>query len=514
MQRPDVSGFYDQETNTLTYLVADPATGSAVIIDPVLSLDLVHASFDDDAIKPVLEAVAKRGLKVTRVLETHLHADHATASRRLRDRFDVPVCIGEGVRKNLPLFRDLYDARDVDVDGAQFDMLFRDGDVFSIGELNATVMATPGHTPGCVTYVIGDAAFVGDCLFMPDFGSARCDFPGGDARTLYRSVRRILDLPPETRLFTCHDYQPGGRELAFETTVAEQRRSNVHVRDGVTEDAFVEMRNRRDSDLSLPRLILPAVQVNIRAGALPPVQSNGRRYLTLPLGNFAGLEDDMTDICLKPTDLIDSDHPDVIAYAEKAGKGEPDPKQRAINLYYAVRDDFRYDPYSVDMTEDHFRASACMERGYGFCITKAGFLAAVARASGIPARLGFADVRNHLSTERMREKMGTDLFCYHGFTELFIDGKWVKATPAFNLELCEKFGVLPLEFDGETDSVFHPFTADGAKHMEYVTDRGSRNDMPFQEISDCFREIYPYMFDEDGSGGADFAAEAAQESQS
>ncbi|WP_416897480.1 MAG: transglutaminase-like domain-containing protein [Minwuia sp.] len=218
-----------------------------------------------------------------------------------------------------------------------------------------------------------------------------------------------------------------------------------------------------------------------------------------------------TSDCLDPTDLIDSDHPAVVAYAEQAGKGETDPKQRAINLYYAVRDDFRYDPYDVTMTPDHFRASACLDRGYGFCITKAGLLAAVARASGIPARLGFADVRNHLSTERMREKMGTDLFSYHGFTELKIDGKWVKATPAFNIELCEKFGVLPLEFDGETDSVFHPFTADGAKHMEYVKDRGSRDDMPFEEISDCFRTQYPYMFDNQIEG--DFHAEAEAETR-
>jgi transglutaminase-like putative cysteine protease len=222
----------------------------------------------------------------------------------------------------------------------------------------------------------------------------------------------------------------------------------------------------------------------------------------------------MTDSneCLGPTDMIDSDNPAVIAYARKAAKGETDPKQRALNLYYAVRDDFRYDPYTVSMTRDHFRASACLERGYGFCITKAGFLAAVARAEGIPARLGFADVRNHLSTEKMREQMETDLFYYHGYTELKIDGKWVKATPAFNLALCEKFGVLPLEFDGENDSIFHPLTADGQKHMEYVNERGSRDDMPFDEISDCFREHYPYMFD-GGVPDGDFAAEADAENK-
>lgn len=216
---------------------------------------------------------------------------------------------------------------------------------------------------------------------------------------------------------------------------------------------------------------------------------------------------------LGSTDLLDSDNPVVKAYAKQAAGGETDQKQRALNLYYAVRDDFRYDPYTVSMTRDHFRASACLDRGYGFCITKAGLLAAVARAEGIPARLGFADVRNHLSTEKMREQMETDLFYYHGYTELKIEGKWVKATPAFNLELCEKFGVLPLDFDGENDSIFHPLTADGQKHMEYVHERGSRDDMPFDEISDCFREHYPYMF-EGGVPDGDFAAEAQAENKS
>ncbi|MEC9348015.1 MAG: transglutaminase family protein [Pseudomonadota bacterium] len=217
------------------------------------------------------------------------------------------------------------------------------------------------------------------------------------------------------------------------------------------------------------------------------------------------------EACLKPTDLIDADHPGIVALAREAVGDATDPKEKAIRLYYAIRDGFRYDPYGVEMTRDGFRASACLERGNGFCITKAGLLAAAARAEGIPARLGFADVRNHLSTERMRQQMGTDLFIYHGFTELYIDGKWVKATPAFNIELCEKFRVLPLEFDGETDSVFHPFTADGHQHMEYVNDRGSRDDMPFDEISDCFRKVYPYMFKDGQAIGGDFAAEAEAE---
>jgi len=215
--------------------------------------------------------------------------------------------------------------------------------------------------------------------------------------------------------------------------------------------------------------------------------------------------------CLKSTDMIDADHPAIIEFSRRVVGGETDPKTKAIKLYYAVRDGFYYDPYGVRMTRDHFRASACLERKSGFCITKAGFLAAAARAVGVPARLGFADVRNHVSTKRMTEQMGTDVFHYHGFTELLIDGKWVKATPAFNIELCDKFGILPLDFDGVNDSVFHPFTADGSRHMEYVMERGHRDDLPFDEIRDCFREKYPYMFDEETAIAGDFAAEAAAE---
>lgn len=287
MPQPQVQGFHDADTDTITYLVSDQGSGKAVIIDPVLGFNVAAATYSEEPVEAVLTAVGEQQLEVVRVLETHLHADHASSARRLARRLNVPVCIGEGVRLNLPLFRDLYDAEDVAEDGSQFDVLLSDGEEFAIGNLTCRVMSTPGHTPGCVTYVIGNAAFVGDCLFMPDFGSARCDFPGGDARKLYASVRKILDLPAETRLFTCHDYCPGGRPLAFETTVAEQRRSNIHMKDGVDEETFVEMRTARDQGLSLPRLILPSVQVNIRGGALPPPRPNGRRYISLPVGNFA-----------------------------------------------------------------------------------------------------------------------------------------------------------------------------------------------------------------------------------
>jgi glyoxylase-like metal-dependent hydrolase (beta-lactamase superfamily II) len=287
---PEVQGFHDPDTDTITYLVSDSDTGDAVIIDPVLGFNVASATYSNQPMETVLATVEAQKLNVVRILETHLHADHASGAQRLKQKLDVPVCIGEGVGLNLPLFRDLYDTDDVAMDGSQFDHLFADGESFRVGNIECRVISTPGHTPGCVTYVIGDAAFVGDCLFMPDFGSARCDFPGGDARTLYRSVKRILALPPETRLFTCHDYCPGGRELAWETTVAEQRRSNIHMQDGVDEDTFVEMRTTRDAELNLPRLILPSVQVNIRGGRLPPIQDNGRRYIKLPVGNFADPE--------------------------------------------------------------------------------------------------------------------------------------------------------------------------------------------------------------------------------
>jgi len=290
LSQPDVQGFHDPDTDTITYLVSDPATKEAVIIDPVLGFNVVEATYTEDPLEAVLAAVGEHGLNVVRIMETHLHADHASGAQRLKKHLGVPVCIGEGVKLNLPLFSALYDTSDVQMDGSQFDHLFADGESFTVGGIEGHVISTPGHTPGCSTYVIGDAAFVGDCLFMPDFGSARCDFPGGDARTLYRSVKRILALPPETRLFTCHDYCPGGRELAWETTVAEQRRSNIHMKDGVDEEEFVEMRTARDAGLSLPRLILPSVQVNIRGGALPPAEANGRRYIKLPIGNFADPE--------------------------------------------------------------------------------------------------------------------------------------------------------------------------------------------------------------------------------
>lgn len=284
MTTPTVEGFYDTDTNTLTYLVHDPASLDAVIIDPVMAFDPATGQLDPKPAMAVIHRANVLGLRVTMVLETHLHADHVSAAPWVGSALDAPVGIGAGVARSQQIFADLFDVEpEFPTDGSQFDRLFEDGETFQVGEIPAHILATPGHTPGCITYVIGDAAFVGDCLFMPDFGSARCDFPDGDARTLYRSVRRILDLPPDTRLFTAHDYQPGGRELRFEASVAEQRANNLHVHDGVDEDTFVEMRMARDAGLGTPRLMLPSVQLNMRAGSLPPPAANGRRYLKLPL---------------------------------------------------------------------------------------------------------------------------------------------------------------------------------------------------------------------------------------
>lgn len=284
---PDVRGFYDEATSTVTYLVVDPATSRAAIVDPVMAFDPVTARLDPAPAERVAAAVRDCGLGVDWLLETHLHADHVTAAPWLKQAFGAPVGIGAGVAGSQSYFAELFDAEPAfRPDGSQFDRLFADGECFALGSLEVRVMATPGHTPSCVSYLVGDTAFVGDCLFMPDYGSARCDFPGGDARTLYHSVRRLLALPPETRLFTAHDYQPGGRAVAFETTVAAQREGNLHMHDGIDEAAFVELRQKRDAGLNLPRLMLASVQLNMRAGNLPPAAPNGRRYLRLPLDAF------------------------------------------------------------------------------------------------------------------------------------------------------------------------------------------------------------------------------------
>ncbi|KQR57034.1 MBL fold metallo-hydrolase [Brevundimonas sp. Leaf168] len=283
-QSPDVRGFFDPATHTVTYLVSDPATGQAAIIDPVLDFDAPSARTSTRSIDAVMAALRSEALTLALVLETHAHADHLTAAAHLRATTGVSIGIGGRITQVQSAFGPLFGADDVRPDGAIFDHLYADGDAFALGDLTVEVIHTPGHTPACVSYRIGDAVFTGDTLFMPDYGTARTDFPGGDARTLYRSIQRLLTLPDETRVFVGHDYLTQGRaDYRFETTVAEQRAHNIHIGGGISEDAFVAMREARDATLGAPQLILPSLQVNIRAGDLPPPDANGQRYLRLPL---------------------------------------------------------------------------------------------------------------------------------------------------------------------------------------------------------------------------------------
>ncbi|MCG6118621.1 MAG: MBL fold metallo-hydrolase [Aquimonas sp.] len=289
--RPEVLPFFDDDSSTWTYLVWDAATSRAAIIDPVLDFDEKSGNTALDSAQRLLAAVRERQLQVDWILETHAHADHLSAGHWLRDQLPgARLAIGEGIREVQKTFRPIFNlGQHFPVDGSQFDQLFADGERFGIGGLKAQVIATPGHTNDSVSYLIGDAVFVGDTLFMPDGGSARCDFPGGSAGRLYASIRRLFELPDETRVFVCHDYSPGGREAACETTVAAQREANIHVGGGRSEAEFVQMREARDATLPMPRLILPAVQVNIRAGALPEPEDNGVRYLKLPVDQFPGV---------------------------------------------------------------------------------------------------------------------------------------------------------------------------------------------------------------------------------
>lgn len=281
---PTVHGLFDPATGTVTYVVhAGPGSGCA-IIDPVLDYDPKSGRTRTACADAVIEYVTAQRLRVEWILETHAHADHLSAAPLLKARLGGRTGIGEHIAAVQRVFGDLFNlGPDFRADGSQFDRLLAEGDVIQVGALRGEVMHVPGHTPACVAYRFGDAVFVGDTLFMPDVGSARCDFPGGDARALYASIRRVLALPPATRLFVCHDYPPDGRPVGFETTVAEQRAKNIHLHDGVTEAQFVAMRTKRDATLAMPVLILPAVQVNIRAGELPPPEANGRVYLKIPI---------------------------------------------------------------------------------------------------------------------------------------------------------------------------------------------------------------------------------------
>ncbi|WP_119166246.1 MBL fold metallo-hydrolase [Algihabitans albus] len=283
--KPEVTTFFEAATNTFSYLVRDPGSKACAILDSVLDFDPASGRTATVSADEIADAVERQGLEVTWLIETHVHADHLSAAPYLKSRLGGRIGIGEKIVQVQEIFGKVFNAgSDFRHDGSQFDRLFLDGDTYEIGGMTAFAMHTPGHTPACMVHVIGDAAFVGDTLFMPDSGTARCDFPGGDARTLFRSIKRVLALPPQTRLFMCHDYGAnGGREVANETTVAEERAKNIHVHDGVTEADFVEMRSARDATLGMPRLILPSIQVNMRAGALPPPEDNGTRYLKIPL---------------------------------------------------------------------------------------------------------------------------------------------------------------------------------------------------------------------------------------
>ena len=282
---PEIKTFFDEATFTATHVVWDPESRMAAIVDSVKDYDPKSGRTTTASADAVIDFVKTQGLTVEWILETHVHADHLTAAPYLKERLGGKIAIGARIDQVQNVFKKVFHAEEsFATDGRQFDRLLEDGDSFNIGKLEASVMHTPGHTPACATYVVGNAAFVGDTLFMPDFGTARCDFPGGDARQLYKSIKKILTLPPETRIFLCHDYKTPGRDyFSWETSVAAERRDNIHVHNGISEDDFVEMRSERDKQLDMPVLILPSVQVNMRGGDMPPPEDNGVSYLKIPV---------------------------------------------------------------------------------------------------------------------------------------------------------------------------------------------------------------------------------------
>lgn len=288
MTKPEVFGFFDQGTNTISYVVHDPATDRAAIIDSVLDFDYPSAHTDTRGADAIIAFVKEKGWTVDWILETHVHADHLSAAPYLQQRLGGKIGIGERITVVQDTFGKIFnEGTEFQRDGSQFDRLFAEGDEIAIGTLTARVMHTPGHTPACLTYVIGDAAFVGDTLFMPDYGTARCDFPGGSAETLYGSIQKILALPDQTRIFVGHDYLPEGREAYhWETTVGAQREANVHIGHGRSREDFIRMREARDATLAAPRLIIPSLQINMRAGNLPPAEDDGNSYLKVPLNKL------------------------------------------------------------------------------------------------------------------------------------------------------------------------------------------------------------------------------------
>ena len=285
--KPEVTAFFDEPTNTVTYVVRDPASTSCAVIDSVMDIDYAAGRITYDSADAVIDFIQKNGLTLEWLIETHVHADHLSGAPYIQGKLGGQIGIGENITIVQDTFGKVFnEGTEFQRDGSQFDRLFADGDTYQIGTLTAKVYHTPGHTPACMTHVVGDAAFVGDTLFMPDGGSARADFPGGDARTLYRSIQRVLSMPADTRLFMCHDYGPNGREIRWETTVAEQRAHNIHVREGISEDQFVATREARDATLAMPKLIIPSLQVNMRAGELPAADESGKRFLKVPINGL------------------------------------------------------------------------------------------------------------------------------------------------------------------------------------------------------------------------------------
>lgn len=285
MSTPDVSGFFDLPTNTISYVVADPATKKCAVIDSLLDFDQASGRTKTDSANKLVEFVRQNDLSCEWIIDTHVHADHLTAAPYIREQLGGKTAIGDKIPIVQQVFGEVFnEGQSFHTDGSQFDHLFKPGESYRVGTIEARALPTPGHTPACMTHLIGDAMFVGDTLFMPDYGTARCDFPGGDAGTLFDSIQMLFDFPDDTRMFLCHDYKaPGRDEFTWETTVGEQKRSNIHVKDGTSRDAFIKMRNERDATLAMPKLILPSVQVNMRAGDMPPPEDNGVRYMKIPI---------------------------------------------------------------------------------------------------------------------------------------------------------------------------------------------------------------------------------------
>ena len=285
--KPEVTGFFDAQTNTISYVVKDPNSDACAVIDSVMDIDYAAGRITFDGADRIIAFIRDKGLRLEWIIETHAHADHLSAAPYIQQELGGKMGIGENITVVQDTFGKIFnEGTEFQRDGSQFDRLFRDGDSYTIGTMTGHTMHTPGHTPACTTHVIGDAAFVGDTLFMPDGGSARADFPGGDARTLFRSIKRVLELPRETRLFMCHDYGPNGRNIAWETSVGDERDHNIHVRDGVGEDEFVRTREARDKTLSMPKLIIPSLQVNIRGGRLPEPDRSGSTFLKVPVNGL------------------------------------------------------------------------------------------------------------------------------------------------------------------------------------------------------------------------------------